>query len=630
LLIIREAKEMATSHTSKKILVSMLLAGILLLAGLPLALSTAPTPTGRGWYWKASYPNYAPSGMPDFSQEQDSWKKITAGPDGILQSTPTGDDILNQQDNCIAPGDNAHLDTAPSGDDTTAWCYCGPTAVANCLWWFDSKYEDPDGTPGDNHNEFNLVKDYGAGDDHAKANAPLLIEKLAKALQTTTKGTTYTSDMQTGLTQWFADTGLSSMFTVHTYQAPTFDNVSSAITQSQDVILLLNDYTQSQGNLIIDQQMPVIQTTNDNLQPQLAWDYQSFVPSASRLDAIDVCLVSNGAPCDVQMNIYNAPPPSAPIGTCILNPGNLAVPTWIRFTFPGLPIVPGMTYYFDLSELTPPPDQYHYEWHYVQDNQLDPYPPGQGWINGAPGPQFFDWTFITYYYDPQTVNTAGHFVTCAGVDTQAQKIAISDPAFNVKTPAATDHNDAKNVSHDEYSVQIGTPLPGINCTWYIEGYPVDANYTVVEAAVIICPLHGLTPDLDAHGSLTWSNVKAGSTVTGTFTVSNIGDTQSRLDWKILSWPDWGTWTFSPARGDNLHPEDGALNVTATIVAPSPCDFGYTSQTFTGNITIVNEENASDVCAIPISLTAPYHPSHPFWDWLLSWLAWLQRFIRPAL
>ncbi len=24
-----------------------------------------------GWYWKPSYPNYAPSGMPDFDQKQD-------------------------------------------------------------------------------------------------------------------------------------------------------------------------------------------------------------------------------------------------------------------------------------------------------------------------------------------------------------------------------------------------------------------------------------------------------------------------------------------------------------------------------------------------------------------------------
>ncbi len=69
--------------------------------------------------------------------------------------------------------------------------FCGPVALANCFWWFDSKYADPAGTPGDGEDQFALVEDYGAGDDHATANAPLLIEKLARAMNTTGKGTTY-------------------------------------------------------------------------------------------------------------------------------------------------------------------------------------------------------------------------------------------------------------------------------------------------------------------------------------------------------------------------------------------------------------------------------------------------------
>lgn len=52
-------------------------------------------------YYKPAYVDYSPNGVPDFDQKQDNW---------IYQ---------------------------PSG----AWTYCGPVALANCLWWFDSKFE---------------------------------------------------------------------------------------------------------------------------------------------------------------------------------------------------------------------------------------------------------------------------------------------------------------------------------------------------------------------------------------------------------------------------------------------------------------------------------------------------------
>ncbi len=606
---------MVSYPLKKKAAFSLLVVGTLLFAGVSLAMSSRPTPaaTTSAWYWKSPYPNYAPhtpGGMPDFDQKQDTWKKITAGPNGIIDSVVAGDDVLNVAENCIAPGPNAHLDSVVAGDDVAKWCYCGPTAIANCLWWYDSKFEDPNGTAGDGQNEFDLVKDYGAGDDHARANAPLLIEKLANSMQTTSKGTTYVSDMQTGLTNWFATAGLSTMFVEHTYQNPTFSNICTNITSSQDVILLLSDYTSSQGSLLIDQMMPAVMSSNDNLQPTTWWDYQSFVPSVNRLDAIEVCLVSNGPPCDVQINLYNAPSPAAPIASSVLNPGNLAVPTWIQFPFPAVPLVAGSTYYFDVLEV-PAPDQYHYEWFYVQ-SSADPYPPGQGWMNGIPGPTFFDWTFKTEYYNPTIEKGEGHFVTCAGVNQQDLKIAFSDPDFNLNTPAATDHNDAKNVSHDEYSVVVGSPDPGINCTWYIEGYPVSANYTVVEAAVVICSLKTLNPNLDAAGSLIWTNVKKGATVTGSFTVKNIGDANSRLDWKVLEWPTWGTWSFSPSSGDNLKPADGTKTITVTVVAPTA--LSITGGSYSGTVKVVNAEDHSDFGTISISMTTPLSKGIPsFWE-----------------
>jgi len=451
--------------------------------------TTTPLDGGsRGWYWKPAYPNYAPNGVADFDQQQDTWKVIEPGPNGVINSNPAGDDFLNVTENRIVPGQDCHLQTAPAGDDLAVWAFCGPTAVADCLWWYDSKYSDPTGTPGDGKDNFPLVANYGAGDDHAAGNVPLLIEKLARAMKTNTKGTTYITDMNSSIHQWFVDTGLTNHFTVNTTNYVTFPYVEDQIENSQNVILLVGAYHQNTTKTI-DQQQPVLQY-NDNLQPINWWDYQSFVPSVNRLDAIQVCLVSNGGPgsqCDVQVTVYNAQAIS--LGTCILNPGYLPAATWIQFHFiPFIPLTPGSVYYFDVREV-PFPDQYHYEWYYAQSTfPADPYPLGQGWKDGVPipAPNNFDWTFKTEYYGGHRV--AGHFLTCAGVDSDNLKIAVSDPINDVQNPTAnhTSHNNAQNVSHDIYNVTIGAPYPNVPYHWYLNDYPDAGNATIVEQAVVVC------------------------------------------------------------------------------------------------------------------------------------------------
>lgn len=71
-------------------------------------------------YWKPPYEDYAPNGMPDIDQKQDGWRKL----------------------------------------ETEQWSFCGPCAVANCFKWFDSKYNQPPGVPGDAMDRFPLVRDY--------------------------------------------------------------------------------------------------------------------------------------------------------------------------------------------------------------------------------------------------------------------------------------------------------------------------------------------------------------------------------------------------------------------------------------------------------------------------------------
>jgi len=107
------------------------------------------------------------------------------------------------------------------------------------------------------------------------------------------------------------------------------------------------------------------------------------------------------------------------------------------------------------------------------------------------------------------------------------------------------------------------------------------------------------PDLSCDGSLSWNAVKPGSTVTNSFTLKNNGDTGSELDWKIDSYPDWGTWTFKPSYGDNLKPEDGEIEVEVTVKAPNE-----PLETYTGLVVVINKEDSSDKAVIPCLLVTP--------------------------
>jgi len=108
----------------------------------------------------------------------------------------------------------------------------------------------------------------------------------------------------------------------------------------------------------------------------------------------------------------------------------------------------------------------------------------------------------------------------------------------------------------------------------------------------------LKPDLVCNGSLNWIDIQPGSTVTGNFSVKNIGDPGSKLNWEVTEWPSWGTWTFNPSSGGNL-PKDGTTIVQVTAVAPNQQYYQ-----FNGHIKIVNIDNAADYEIIPVSLATP--------------------------
>ena len=106
------------------------------------------------------------------------------------------------------------------------------------------------------------------------------------------------------------------------------------------------------------------------------------------------------------------------------------------------------------------------------------------------------------------------------------------------------------------------------------------------------------PKIGCEGNLLWEKVKTGSTVNATFRVCNNGDPDSLLNWKVDTYPAWGTWTFTPSSGTGLA-EGDCVTITVEVVAPTE-----KKSAFTGKIKMINQDNSSDFCEIDVSLTTP--------------------------
>jgi C1A family cysteine protease len=107
------------------------------------------------------------------------------------------------------------------------------------------------------------------------------------------------------------------------------------------------------------------------------------------------------------------------------------------------------------------------------------------------------------------------------------------------------------------------------------------------------------PDLYSEGKLRWEKIKPNMMAKGNFTIENIGDEYSELDWTITEWPDWGDWSISPNSGNNLLPEDGKVTVEVILIAPED-----EKKVFTGEVRIENAENESDFEIIDVYLKTP--------------------------
>ncbi|MCK4427390.1 MAG: T9SS type A sorting domain-containing protein [candidate division Zixibacteria bacterium] len=136
-------------------------------AEIEYAIMICPT----DWYWKPDRPDQdhpAPSGMPDFDQNQ------------------------------FGPPDSVGM--------------CAPTAVANCLWWFDAVPPDID-DPGD------------------------FIRLLSDYFKTDPDSGTYVDSIQVGLDEYFMEYGFALKET--TYWMPDFYEMEESLEVCQDIILAL-------------------------------------------------------------------------------------------------------------------------------------------------------------------------------------------------------------------------------------------------------------------------------------------------------------------------------------------------------------------------------------------------------
>jgi PKD repeat protein len=108
--------------------------------------------------------------------------------------------------------------------------------------------------------------------------------------------------------------------------------------------------------------------------------------------------------------------------------------------------------------------------------------------------------------------------------------------------------------------------------------------------------------LTCNHTLKWLDRIPGETIRDTLIFQNGGGFDSFLDWKIESWPDWGTWTFTPSFGDGVTPGSGGALVNVEVILPLGGN-----QEFTGEIHVINQDYIEDEAIIPVYLTLMLTP-----------------------
>lgn len=135
--------------------------------------------------------------------------------------------------------------------------------------------------------------------------------------------------------------------------------------------------------------------------------------------------------------------------------------------------------------------------------------------------------------------------------------------------------------------------------WYklLEKLPYDLNF--LEGVIVDIINENSNSDLQSEGVLYWHDANPGTTVEGSFTIENVGEPGSNIDWEIIVWPDWGEWSFESLSGEGLNPEAGPLSINVSVVVPDKKD-----KHFNGYVKVIDVDDSLNSCLIHVSLTTP--------------------------
>jgi len=194
----------------------------------------------------------------------------------------------------------------------------------------------------------------------------------------------------------------------------------------------------------------------------------------------------------------------------------------------------------------------------------------------------------------------------------------------------SDWNSGHNLVVDGYNTDdyyhLNFGWDGSLDGWYLLPDDMPYGLTVIEGIIVDIMAEHSGSDIYCDGSLHWADIGAGSTIHTNFTVENVGEQNSTLDWEVAEYPEWGTWSFTPSQGGNLSPGDKD-KVGVSVIVPDK-----KIRNFKGYVKIVNKDNSSDFFILPASVATPMSTTHsvPIIQKILQHLPILWKIIQNII